>query len=107
MPVSDILDTAGPMAKSATDIANSLDIMADRSDGSRYPTKGLISKVTGSWDNLKLGAVKTSEWRIEEILAEPDEDWFGQQVSLTHCMLFLVPSLLRNLSPGKRYRYCV
>ncbi|KAL8709248.1 MAG: hypothetical protein Q9220_005991 [cf. Caloplaca sp. 1 TL-2023] len=79
MPVSEILDTAGPMTKSAIDIANSLDIVANRSPGSQYPAEGLRSKVTGSWDGLRLGTVRTSDWRLSEKLAEPDDDWFKQQ----------------------------
>ncbi|KAL8949011.1 MAG: hypothetical protein Q9222_004851 [Ikaeria aurantiellina] len=79
MPVSEILDMAGPMAKSAIDIADPLDIMAVRSPESQYPAEGLRSKATGSWDNLRLGTVKTSDWRLSEDLAEPDEDWYNQQ----------------------------
>lgn len=79
MPVNDTYDIAGPMARSALDIANTYDVMTDRSAFYR-PEGGYVSKVTGSWDELRLGAVDTKNWKIDEILAEPDEDWFQQQV---------------------------
>ncbi|KAH6619627.1 amidase signature domain-containing protein [Chaetomium sp. MPI-SDFR-AT-0129] len=78
MPVNDIYDIAGPMAKSAADIAVVLDAMIDvgaphRSDG------GYASTATASWRGLRLGAVDTANWRLDEMLAEPDDDWFQQQ----------------------------
>ena len=81
MPVNDIYDIAGPMAKSATDIAHALDVMIDVGAPNR-PAGGYSSKLTASWDGLRLGAVETINWRLDTILAEPDNDWFQQQVRL-------------------------
>ncbi|KAK0631045.1 amidase signature domain-containing protein [Bombardia bombarda] len=78
MPVSDIYDISGPMAKSASDIANTLDALADPG-APRRPQTGYISMVTKSWTGLRLGAVDTADWRLDEMLAEPDDDWFQQQ----------------------------
>ncbi|KAK7422002.1 hypothetical protein QQZ08_009723 [Neonectria magnoliae] len=78
MPVNDILDIVGPLARRALDIANVFDAMLD--PGYPFqPEGGYSAKVTGSWEGLRLGAVQTADWRIDEILAEPDEDWFDQQ----------------------------
>ena len=82
MPVNEILDIAGPMAKSAIDIANLMDAMV-KPNHPKYPKEGLASKANGSWNGLCLGAVATSDWKLDEILAVPDEDWFSQQVSIT------------------------
>ena len=98
MPVHEILDTAGPMAKSAIDIAISLDIMTDRSSDTQHPNNTLASKATGSWENLRLGTVKTSDWKLDEMLAVPDEDWFSQQVSLRMHQQYL------TLTMGSLYR---
>lgn len=97
MPVSDLLDVVGPMARSAVDIANALDAMVDKVSHPVYPEDGFVTKATGSWEGLRLGAVKTSDWRIDEKLAEPDEDWFQNQVStysismLKHCLVLHFP----------------
>lgn len=80
MPVSGILDVVRPMARSAIDIAHALDAMTDKLRGRNAPKGRYASKVTGSWDGLRLGAVNTAKWRLEETLADPDEDWFQQQV---------------------------
>lgn len=80
MPINDILDVVGPMAKSALDLAHLFDAMIDKSRDPNYPEGGYASKVTGSWDGLRLGAVNSEEWRIEEVLAVPDEEWFQYQV---------------------------
>ena len=79
MPVNDILDIAGPMAKIATDIANVFDLMVN-GDSPKRPSGGYASKVTGSWDGLRLGAVETANWRLDEVMAVPNDDWFEQQV---------------------------
>lgn len=81
MPVNDIYDIAGPMAKSATDIAMVLDAMIDVGAPHR-PNGGYASKATASWRGLRLGAVDAANWRLDEMLAEPDDDWFQQQVWL-------------------------
>ncbi|KAK7413263.1 hypothetical protein QQX98_007851 [Neonectria punicea] len=78
MPVNDILDIVGPLAQGALDIANIFDTMLDPGYPFR-PEGGHAPKATGSWEGLRLGAVQTAEWQIDEILAEPDEDWFDQQ----------------------------
>lgn len=78
MPVNDILDIVGPLARGALDIANIFDVMLDPGYPFR-PADGYASKATGSWEGLRLGAVRTADWRIDEILADPDEDWFAQQ----------------------------
>lgn len=92
MPINDILDVVGPMARSALDIANSLDAMIDKSRDPNYPEGGYASMATGSWDGLRLGAVNTADWRLDEILAEPDEDWFQQQV----CMKNLISHYMKT-----------
>ncbi|KAF2686535.1 amidase signature enzyme, partial [Lentithecium fluviatile CBS 122367] len=74
MPVSDILGVAGPMARAAVDIAHALDGMFGPEQKDYVRQDGYSSKATGSWEGLKLGAVKTSDWKIDSILAEPDED---------------------------------
>lgn len=79
MSVNDILDIVGPLARGALDIANIFDVMLDPGYPFR-PADGYATKATGSWEGLRLGAVRTADWRIDEILADPDEDWFAQQV---------------------------
>lgn len=86
IPVSEILNVVGPMARSAIDMANALDAMIDKSRDPNYPDGGYAPKVTSSWGGLRLGAVNTADWRIDEILADPDEDWFQQQVRRSFSM---------------------
>lgn len=87
MPVSEILDVVWPMARSVIDTSHALDVMFDKSRDQNYPQGGYASKVTGLGNGLRLGAVRTADWRIDEILADPDEDWFQQQVFIRRLSL--------------------
>lgn len=59
VPISRHFDTAGPIAKDVRDVANLLDVMVPRS------VKGVdsyVESLTGSFEDLKIGALKVEDW---------------------------------------------
>ena len=55
LPVSGLFDTPGPIAKSAEDLANLLDVMVDRSHA-HAPQQNYINALTKSWSDLRVEA---------------------------------------------------
>jgi amidase len=57
VPISHTCDTAGPMGKTAFDIAALLDVLTDK-DAPGRPEGGYTSSLDCSWDDIKVAAVK-------------------------------------------------
>jgi amidase len=61
IPISPEADSAGPMAKSALDVADLLDILVDPS-ATKIPEGGYRSAITGSWGDLRIGVLEPRDW---------------------------------------------
>jgi amidase len=59
-PVYPRCDAAGPMAKSALDVANILDVIVEPSM-TMIPVGGYRSAVTRKWEGIRIGVVRTEE----------------------------------------------
>jgi amidase len=57
VPISHTCDTAGPMGKTAFDIAALLDVLTD-TDAPGRPDGGYTNSLDGSWADIKVAAVK-------------------------------------------------
>lgn len=74
--LSPSFDVIGPMAKSAGDLANLLDVIVE-DDSSHYP-----SFLTESFANLKLGFVDPNIWRFPDSYSHPIDGVREQMVSV-------------------------
>ncbi|KAH0524975.1 hypothetical protein TsFJ059_007409 [Trichoderma semiorbis] len=69
IPITLELDSAGPMAKSALDLANLLQILVDPSK-TTIPEGGYKSAATGSWDNIRIGILEPEKWLFDTKLVK-------------------------------------
>ncbi len=69
--MSSICDAAGPMTKSALDIANLMDIIVDHTK-SRSPKGGYASLLSNTWVDLKVGVLDPAEWGTPDWWTKPD-----------------------------------
>lgn len=84
-PASDIFDSAGPLAKSAWDIAALLDIMIEddyKNENYNYPKHGYINCIKRSWTDTKvrIGVLDPSEWLPNESGYGNPDNFLAQQV---------------------------
>ncbi|KAM5341687.1 hypothetical protein ACJ41O_014718 [Fusarium nematophilum] len=81
VPISSFSDQPGPMTKTTRDLAMLMDVMTDPD---RIPPGGYISRVTGSWDGLKIGTLDPAKWKFSantrKILDEQMEKQLDGQV---------------------------
>ena len=80
LPASDLLDTAGPMAKSAEDLANLLDVIVDRSHA-HAPKQKYTSALAKSWSGLRVGVLDPQKFFFtpDVMLSNPESN--AQMVS--------------------------
>ncbi|KAK0507196.1 hypothetical protein JMJ35_010234 [Cladonia borealis] len=71
VPLSSIFDAAGPMTKSALDLADLLDVIVDPTK-TRIPDRGYASALSGSWAELEVGVLDPVDWDTSESWTEPD-----------------------------------
>ncbi|RFU76890.1 amidase family [Trichoderma arundinaceum] len=72
IPITLELDSAGPMAKSALDLANLLDVLVDPSK-TTIPTGGYKSAATGSWGDIRIGILEPEKWLFDTKLVKYEE----------------------------------
>ncbi|KAM0449991.1 hypothetical protein ACHAO4_006870 [Trichoderma viride] len=81
VPISSFSDQPGPMTKTTKDLAMLMDIITDPDN---IPPGGYASRVTGSWDGLKIGTVDPEIWKytpdVRKILDEGMEKQLIDQV---------------------------
>ncbi|PTB38711.1 uncharacterized protein TrAFT101_006733 [Trichoderma asperellum] len=81
VPISSFSDQPGPMTKTTKDLAMLMDIITDPGN---VPPGGYASRVTGSWDGLKVGTVDPEIWKytpdVRKILDEGMEKQLIDQV---------------------------
>lgn len=85
IPVCPYCDTAGPMATSVLDFANTLQAIVDPKLLNKVPKGGYAAAVTGSWDGIRIGALNPEDWRIPTFACAKDADFEEQQVGDHPC----------------------
>ena len=81
-PVSFDFDSAGPIAKSATDIAILMDTLVNPSKSSDVPKGDYTPYLTKSFDGIRIGVLNPSEWRMPPAVVSPDASAEAQTVSI-------------------------
>ncbi|PTB56454.1 hypothetical protein M431DRAFT_79828 [Trichoderma harzianum CBS 226.95] len=79
IPITLELDSAGPMAKSALDLANLLQILVDPSKPT-IPEGGYKSAATGSWDNIRIGILEPEKWLFDTKLVKYEKQATDQML---------------------------
>ncbi|KAL6699633.1 amidase signature domain-containing protein [Trichoderma pleuroticola] len=81
VPISNFSDQPGPMTKNTKDLAVLMDIITDPD---HVPSGGYASRVTGSWEGLKIGTLDPEKWTyspdIRKVLDEGMEKQLNDQV---------------------------
>jgi amidase len=68
VPVSPTFDSAGPFGKTPYDIAAVLDVIVPETSPSRK-SQSFTSVLSGSWSDLRVGALDPEIWRLPKTLA--------------------------------------
>ena len=106
IPTSARYDTAGPIGKTVTDVANLLDILVDHSK-TDVPLGGYASAMTSDWSDIKVGTLNPEEWRFSDSFVKPVTSAMKQMVSglldPTRCICdnFYISSKRRDLLTPK------
>ncbi|KAM6480980.1 amidase family protein [Trichoderma sp. SZMC 28011] len=79
IPITLELDSAGPMAKSALDLANLLQILVDPSK-TTIPEGGYKSAATGSWGNIRIGILEPEKWLFDTKLVKYEKQATDQML---------------------------
>ncbi|KAL7946394.1 amidase family protein [Trichoderma barbatum] len=79
IPITLELDSAGPMAKSASDLANLLQVLVDPSK-TTIPKGGYKSVVTGSWGDIRIGVLEPEKWLFETKLVQYEKQATDQML---------------------------
>lgn len=77
MPIASDLDSAGPMARSAADLALILETVQQPTS----PPRNYSSALTGSFKGMRVGFLDEKIWRLPEFLADPVEEALSQMVN--------------------------
>jgi len=64
VPISSFSDQPGPMTKNSKDLAALMDVITDPAN---IPAGGYASRVTGSWDGLKIGTLDPEIWTFPPV----------------------------------------
>ncbi|KAK3941391.1 amidase signature domain-containing protein [Diplogelasinospora grovesii] len=69
VPVSTHFDSAGPMTKSAYDLATLLDILASKPPSDRGGS--YVAHLTGSWSDISVAVLDPDKWKFPEAWVKP------------------------------------
>ena len=70
VPITSRYDTAGPIGKTAKDIANLLNILVDH-DKTSVPDGGYASAMVSDWRDIKVGTLDPEKWRLPDAFVKP------------------------------------
>lgn len=93
-PISWDFDLIGPIAKSAEDIAVLMDVLVDPKRSANVPKGGYVPHLTKSFDGIRIGVLKPSEWHMPPVVVFPNAEADAQSVIL---------DLLRRVSGEKTF----
>ncbi|KAF2109934.1 amidase signature domain-containing protein [Lophiotrema nucula] len=79
IPCSSFLDSAGPMAKCAQDVADLLDALVDKTK-TTIPEGGYRTCLIGSFESLKIGTLDPEVWKFSVRVIKPDEGATKQMI---------------------------
>ena len=85
IPCCPYCDSAGPMATSVLDFANTLQAIVDPKMSAKVPKGGYAAAVKGSWEGIRVGALNPEDWRLPTSECAKDVDFEKQQVSNHSC----------------------
>ncbi|PTB50725.1 hypothetical protein M431DRAFT_511647 [Trichoderma harzianum CBS 226.95] len=81
VPISNFSDQPGPMTKTTKDLAVLMDIITDPEN---VPSGGYASRVTGSWEGLRIGTLDPEKWtyppEIRKVLDEGMERQLNDEI---------------------------
>ena len=104
VPISKLCDSAGPMAKSASDVALLMEVLVDR-ERTQIPKGAYLSAADGEWGDVRIGIVDTKAWLGEQGQAEVESEIRAQMTSdidaalrsLEHQVKKLIPASLPSI----------
>ncbi len=79
-PISFDFGSAGPIARSARDIAILMDVLVDRKQATNIPSGTYISHLTGTFDGIRIGVLEAKEWHMPAVAAAPNKEVDDQRV---------------------------
>ncbi len=79
-PISFDFDSAGPIARSARDIAILMDALVDREKATNIPNGTYVSHLTGHFDGIRIGVLEPKEWHMPPVAVAPNKEVDDQQV---------------------------
>jgi amidase len=81
-PISYDFDSAGPIARSARDIAILLDTLVDREKVFSRSHGSYTSYLTGTFEGMRIGVLEPKEWHMPSVAVHPIPEIDDQQVRL-------------------------
>ncbi|EGX87737.1 glutamyl-tRNA(gln) amidotransferase subunit A, putative [Cordyceps militaris CM01] len=78
-PISFDFDSAGPIARSARDIAILMDVLVDRTQTTNISDRTYMSHLTGTFDGIRIGVLEPKEWHMPAVAVTPNTEVDEQQ----------------------------
>ncbi|KIE01194.1 amidase family protein, partial [Metarhizium majus ARSEF 297] len=78
VPISSFSDQPGPMTKTTKDLAVVMDIITDPGN---VPSGGYVSRVTGSWEGLKIGTLDPEKWNFPPVARKILDEGMEEQLN--------------------------
>ncbi|OAA77161.1 Amidase signature domain protein [Akanthomyces lecanii RCEF 1005] len=78
-PISFDFDSAGPIARSARDIAILMDALVDREKATNIPNGTYVSHLTGNFSRIRIGVLEPKEWHMPPVAVAPNKEVDDQQ----------------------------
>lgn len=98
VPISKLCDSAGPMAKSANDVAMLMEFLVDREKA--QVTDGMyLSAADGEWGDVKIGVVDMEAWLSERGQSEIESEIGAQMKSDIDAALKSLERQVKKLIP--------
>lgn len=95
VPITARYDTAGPIGKTAKDIADLLDILVDHSKTS-VPDGGYASAMVSDWTDIKVGTLDPEKWRWPDTFVKPVPEATKQILDDTRVAYAKIKSLAKS-----------
>ena len=97
VPISKLCDSAGPMAKSAQDVALLMEVLVDR-EKAEVPDGAYLNAADGEWGDVNVGIIDTEAWLSERGKSEVESDIRAQMISDINAALRSLGHQVRRLT---------